>query len=171
MKSVIGILRSRGLLAPRRMFSAAPPPTDTTGLLPEHGQLDFWLGNWTCKWDGGQGTNRIEKILDDRVIYEQFDGRPGMNLLGRSYSTYDSQLGRWRQTWVDNEGSYLDLVGGREGDRFVLLLVRLNEAIPFKRMLFQNIAAEGFDWHWQASTDRGRSWRDNWHIRYSRLPR
>lgn len=169
MKSVIGILRSRGLLAPRRMFDA-PPAAGATSLSPEHAHLDFWLGHWSCKWEGGEGSNRIEKILDGRVVYEQFDGRPGMNLLGRSYSVYDPQLGKWRQTWVDNEGGYLDLVGGREGNRFELLLVRLNDQVPFKRMLFQNIAPVGFDWHWQASTDQGKSWQDSWYIRYTRLP-
>ncbi|HEX3065292.1 MAG TPA: hypothetical protein VHQ39_07410 [Dongiaceae bacterium] len=131
--------------------------------------LDFWLGHWECRWEGGQGTNRIEKILHDRVIQEQFDGNPGMNLLGRSWSVYDPAMGKWRQTWVDNEGTYLDLVGGKEADRFVLLLVRLAEETPFKRMIFQNISREAFDWHWQASTDRGASWSDSWYIRYRRL--
>ena len=131
--------------------------------------MDFWLGHWECKWDGGQGTNRIEKILEDRVVYEQFDGRPGMVMQGRSWSVYDSAMGKWRQTWVDSEGTYLDLVGGKEGDRFALLLIRLTEEMPFKRMIFQNITREAFDWHWQASTDGGKSWADSWYIRYQRL--
>ena len=133
-----------------------------------NGQMDFWLGDWECRWDGGEGTNRIEKILDGRVIFERFDGRPGMNLLGRSWSVYDPVIGKWRQTWVDNEGTYLDLAGGREGDRFVLVLVRLAEETPFKRMIFQNITHQAFDWHWQASADRGKSWTDSWYIRYRR---
>ena len=169
MKFVIGMLRSRGLLAPRRMFDAPPVATDS-GLAREHAQLDFWLGHWSCKWEGGEGTNRIEKILDGRVIHEQFDGRPGMSLLGRSYSVYNPQFGKWRQTWVDNEGTYLDLVGGWETDRFQLLLVRLSDDTPYKRMLFRNIVPGGFDWHWQASADRGKTWQDSWCIRYSRLP-
>jgi hypothetical protein len=140
-----------------------------SGVAAEYGQLDFWLGHWECRWEGGQGTNRIEKILGGRVVFEQFDGRPGMNLQGRSWSVHDSAMGKWRQTWVDNEGTYLDLVGGKEGDRFVLLLVRLTEETPFKRMIFQNITREAFDWHWQASADRGKSWSDGWYIRYRRL--
>ena len=131
--------------------------------------LDFWLGRWECRWEGGQGTNRIEKILDDRVIHEQFDGNPGMNLLGRSWSVYDPAMGKWRQTWVDNEGSYLDLVGGSEGERFVLLLVRLHVTTPYKRMVFKNISGAAFDWHWQTSGDSGKSWAGRWHIRYRRL--
>jgi hypothetical protein len=169
MRSVIGMIRSRGLLVPRRVFPPSGSTAGGAGLSPEHAQLDFWLGNWECRWDGGQGSNRVEKILDGRVIHEQFDGRPGMTLLGRSYSIYDSGLGKWRQTWVDNEGGYLDLLGGREGEQFVLQLVRLDERMPFKRMVFRNIAREGFDWHWQASSDGGRSWKDSWRIRYRRL--
>lgn len=169
MKSVIGMLRSRGLLALRRVFSATQPAAFSSAAPPESNQLDFWIGRWECRWEGGQGTNRIEKILDGRVFYEQFDGNPGMNLLGRSYSVFDPAMGKWRQTWVDNEGGYLDLVGGVEGERFVLLLVRLHEDTPFKRMVFQNISPEAFDWHWQASTDRGKTWADSWYIHCRRL--
>ncbi len=135
----------------------------------EHTHLDFWLGHWECRWEGGQGTNRIGKILDGRVVHECFDGWAGLKLLGQSWSVFDSALGKWRQTWVDNEGSYLDLVGGKEGGRFVLSLVRLSDETPYKCMIFQNIASDGFDWHWQASSDRGKTWNDSWHIRYRRI--
>jgi len=68
--------------------------------------LDFWLGTWSLSWaDGGEGTNTIRRILDDRVIEESFEGRDGSGpLLGRSLSVVDSSDGRWRQTWVDSTG-------------------------------------------------------------------
>jgi len=37
----------------------------------------FWIGEWALTWDNadgtkGRGTNRIEKILDGKVIQENF---------------------------------------------------------------------------------------------------
>lgn len=37
-------------------------------------QLDFWIGTWDLTWKGGRGTNVVNKVLDDRVIQENFTG-------------------------------------------------------------------------------------------------
>src|SRR5689334_17544269 len=75
--------------------------------------LDFWIGRWAVSWaGGGNGTNTIRRILDDRVIEESFEGRDDSEtLLGRGLSVVDTSDGRWRQTWVDSNGAYLDFVG------------------------------------------------------------
>src|SRR3954447_4226937 len=75
--------------------------------------LDFWLGRWSVSWSGGgRGTNTVTRILADRVVEESFEGRDADNvLLGRSVSVRDEADGRWRQTWVDSTGTYLDFVG------------------------------------------------------------
>ncbi|MCA9955727.1 MAG: hypothetical protein KC434_13450, partial [Anaerolineales bacterium] len=74
-------------------------------------QFDFWLGEWDLTWgDDGRGTNVITAVLDNRVIKEEFDGTLSTPLQGLSVSTYNTQLGKWQQTWVDNQGSYLDFV-------------------------------------------------------------
>jgi hypothetical protein len=37
-------------------------------------QFDFWLGKWDCTWEeDGQGSNRIEHILDGKIIQENFE--------------------------------------------------------------------------------------------------
>ena len=64
----------------------APPVCST----PEAAQFDFWIGSWQVSWgDSARGTNRVDKVLDDCVIVERFDGRPGGPLQGQSVSTYD----------------------------------------------------------------------------------
>src|SRR5258705_1475387 len=75
--------------------------------------LDFWLGTWNVSWTGGgHGTNTIRRVVDDRAIEEAFDGRDETSSLeGRSLSVRDTADGRWRQTWVDSTGAYLDFVG------------------------------------------------------------
>jgi hypothetical protein len=67
---------------------------------PPERQFDFWLGDWQLAWgEGQQGTNRIDKILDGKVIREQFDGNPAMPFQGLSLSVYNPGLEEWRQTW------------------------------------------------------------------------
>ena len=34
-----------------------------------------------------------------------------MPLRGLSVSLFNARSGKWQQTWVDNEGAYLDFVG------------------------------------------------------------
>lgn len=141
---------------------------------PEFRQLDFWIGTWRARWKDAEGreqegTNRIEATLDGCVIVEHFDGRPGTPLRGTSVSTYDRTAGRWKQTWVDNTGGYLDFAGGREGDRMILSRSTVRDGKPVQsRMVFEDITPTAFTWLWQSSRDDGRTWQTNWRIEYTR---
>ena len=76
-------------------------------------ELDFWLGEWDARWgEVGRGTNRLTRILGGKVIREEFSGG-GANghLEGLSLSVFDPARRLWQQTWVDDQGGYLDLVG------------------------------------------------------------
>ena len=53
--------------------------------------LDFWVGEWDARWDGGHGTNTVTSELDGAVILERFDGRPGTTLRGLSVSVFDAR--------------------------------------------------------------------------------
>lgn len=138
--------------------------------------FDFWVGSWALTWpqpDGsqGQGVNLISKILDDQVILESFDGRPAMALVGRSFTVYDKNAKRWKQTWVDNQGSYLDFVGGLQNDGSMVLTRKFKKdgKTIHQRMVWFNITQNQFDWHWQRSVDGGENWTTLWPIRYKRV--
>ena len=79
-------------------------------------QFDFWLGEWDCTWhaDGleHKGTNSVYADLGGVVVVENFDGRPSLDYQGLSFSVYDRDAHRWKQTWVDSDGKYLDFTGG-----------------------------------------------------------
>ena len=77
--------------------------------------LDFWLGDWSCTWEGGHGSNRVAKELDGRVVVERFECLAPERWSGMSMSVLDRRLGRWRQTWVDSTGNYWALDEGRDG--------------------------------------------------------
>ena len=136
---------------------------------PEFAQFDFWLGDWTVRWtdkDKGEqsGRNHVRKTLDGCVILEQLDGRPGSPLQGTSVSTFDSRAGKWKQTWVDNSGSYLDFEGEfRDGRMILSRRAPLAGAAAQQRMIFSEIEAD-----WQISKDNGATWSTAWRLRYTR---
>jgi len=79
-------------------------------------QFDFWVGSWECRTQSGQlsGTNKIEKILNDRVLQENWEDAAGSH--GKSFNIYDAVTGLWHQTWVDASGTLLQLDGGLADD-------------------------------------------------------
>ena len=136
---------------------------------PEN-QFDFWLGLWECTWGKNEiGSNRVERILDGKIIQENFNGGASMNLQGISHSVWDPERQLWCQTWVDNNGSYLDFTGGFRDGQMVLsrdAIVR-GEACK-QRMVWYNITESEFDWNWERSDDGGKIWKVNWQIKYRR---
>jgi len=133
----------------------------------ERRQFDFWLGEWDGRWDGGHGTNVVTAELDDTVILERFDGRPGTPLRGLSLSVYDAEDTVWKQTWVDSTGGYLDFTGAFEhGEMELRREARENGTLVPYRMRFTEISAERFLWLWERQSD-GR-WLVRWRIDYTR---
>ena len=133
-------------------------------------QFDFWLGEWDCTWhkDGLEhvGTNSVYADLGGMVVVENFDGRPSLDFQGLSYSVYDRTAQRWKQTWVDSEGTYLDFVGGFEAG--AMELRRDVDGAVF-RMRWENIEPNGFDWCYARSSDGGETWEPLWEIGYTRV--
>lgn len=137
---------------------------------PEAAQFDFWLGEWELEWgEEGRGTNVITKALDNCVILERFDGTPSIPLRGMSVSVYDARLGQWRQTWVDNQGGYLDFDGEFVESKMVLSRSAIIDGQDvLQRMVWHEITDQGMLWNWERSEDEGESWQVLWQIRYTR---
>ncbi len=136
-------------------------------------QFDFWLGDWNLTWgENGRGRNVISKILDGKVIQEQFTSLPNdatTPLIGLSLSVFNGQTDQWQQTWVDNQGSYLDFKGGMVGDKMILSRMTVIEGKPVQqRMVWDNIQTDALDWSWERSDDGGQTWNVQWAIQYRR---
>jgi len=146
------------------------PRLDIGVLAPEH-QLDFWLGEWDATWERGKGTNSIKKTLDGRVIQEHFVGSwdESQAYHGKSFSVYVTGEKKWKQTWVDNLGAYLDLTGRVEGSTFIFMREekRAGQRI-LQRMVYSDIRRNSYTWDWQLSRNDGRSWESQWKIQYTR---
>ena len=122
------------------------------------GALDFWVGEWDGRWEGGGGTNSVTSELGGTVILERFQSP---ELQGLSVSVNDGS--QWHQTWVDSNNTYLDFQGGATGDDFELVHVREDAVF---RMRFTEIAHDSFVWLWEQRLDGG--WELKWRIDYTR---
>jgi hypothetical protein len=135
-------------------------------------ELEFWLGSWTASWAGGSGRNRLERILGGKVVHEQFEGASddgSGGLQGQSWSVYDPERNLWRQTWVDDQGGYLDFVGARVDGCFAFGREALERGEGARqRMVFRDVEADRFRWTWELSLDRGAAWEVRWSIHYRR---
>jgi hypothetical protein len=177
--AIIAALAAPALAAPQQQAApapapAAPPPAPCAA--PELHQLDFWVGEWDLTWPAqgsgpaGTGTNRVEKILGGCVIQENFAGGGPQPLNGHSVSTYSVREKVWKQTWVDDQGGYLDFTGTFQNGEMRLSrhAVGPDGKPRLMRMVFTNIKPDSFDWRWEASADDGKTWKVNWPIHYKR---
>jgi hypothetical protein len=147
---------------------------------PEARQFDFWVGEWDLTsrmrtgpgeedWAEGKAYNTVKAVLNGCVIVESFNGRPAVELQGMSVSSWNPQLGRWQQTWVDNQGGYLNFLGGLEDGKMILSREAEREGKKIlQRMVFENITEDSLDWNWERSEDGGTTWTLLWHLHYAR---
>jgi hypothetical protein len=154
----------------------AQQPQSNPCAIPEQKQFEFWIGEWDLTWPGqkanevGHGTNSIQRIMDGCVVQERFSAADSMPLRGTSLSTFDARSGKWKQTWVDNQGGYLDFAGEFKDGQMILQreATRPDGAKVLQRMVWKNITRNEFDWSWEASRDGGKTWQVNWPIHCKR---
>ena len=154
---------------------AAPATPPNPCAVAEQKQFDFWVGDWDLTWPGPKagetihGANRIQRIMDGCVVQENF-ANEATHYHGTSLSLFDTTAGKWKQTWVDSQGAYLDFVGEFKDGQMILQreAVGPNGAKFLQRMVWKNIAATEFDWSWEASQDGGKTWQVQWPIHYKR---
>ena len=170
---VLALLLGAAFAAFAQTTPTAAPPNPC--LAPEQKELDVWVGDWDLTWPGAKqgdldhGTNTIRRVLDGCVIEENFSAEGSGHLRGRSVSLFEPQSGEWKQTWVDNEGGYLDFTGKFANGQMTLARRATRNGKPIlQRMVFKNITPNEFDWSWESSTDGGKTWQVNWPIHYKR---
>lgn len=150
------------------------PMTQNTAIL-DSTAFNFWLGKWDATWDENgtlcHGTNTITRKMNDFFIHENFVVLDGANkgFVGESFSILDKKDGKWKQTWIDNSGGYLEFTGAVDGDVkiFEQSFINKNGKKIYQRMRFYNIQQDSFLWDWENSTD-GLVWNLSWRINYTR---
>ena len=138
---------------------------------------DFWVGDWKAEWGSGDqkgsGTNSITKILDGKVIQEDFKILEGANngFLGTSISVYNPRKQSWHQAWADNNGGYYDFIGEVLPDKkiFKTKPIEKDGQVIIQRMVFYDIKEDSFTWDWEGTKDGGKTWNLLWRINYTRI--
>lgn len=171
------ILTRASLMSLLVCLLALPVHPQSTVADGDSASFDFWIGEWDLQWSlgdtsVGQGRNSVTKILDGRVVQEQFEALSGSmaGFKGMSLSVFTQTVGRWNQTWVDNDGSYLDFVGGTMDDERYFerqFTDTVGESV-YQRMVFYDITKDSFEWDWERSFDGGKTWELRWRIHYMR---
>lgn len=140
--------------------------TDTT-------LFDFWVGEWEASWtnaDGttGTGKNSIKKILDDKVIQENFSDSQGFK--GTSITVFNKQRKTWHQAWADNQGGYYNFLGEVEGSKRIFRTPtrEIGGKLMTLRMVFYDITPKSMMWDWEKSSDGGKTWELQWRIAYKK---
>lgn len=138
--------------------SAPAPPKACAG--PEFRQFDFWLGDWNVADPKGNpaGANLITLEHDGCVLHEHWTGAKGGT--GSSFNIYDATNKRWHQTWVDNDGTLLELEGGIVDGKMVLDgpgKGPKGEAVT-NRIAWEKLADGRVRQTWTVSGDGGKTW-------------
>lgn len=148
---------------PARAQDQKSPPAPCAG--SEHRQFDYWLGEWDVTTPDGRhaGTNRIESILGGCVLFESWKSTNGRSE-GHSFSIY-GQDGMWHQTWVDNGGLLLELVGGLEDGTSTRMVMSQERTTPDGKKALHEISWTKLETgqvkqHWRTTADGGKTWKD-----------
>ena len=131
-------------------LATAEGPAHPNCALPQQKQFDFWLGDWDLTSPGEKpgellhSTNSIKRILGGCIIQETFQSGGEAPLAGTSVSVFDAVAGKWKQTWVDNDGSYLDFVGEFKDSQMILAreATRPNGTRVLQRMVWKKHLCE-----------------------------
>ena len=82
-------------------------------------QFDFWVGNWAYTAPNSfNGTDIVQKQANGCLLREDFVDVSGS--VGVSLTLYDPVTAQWYQTYIDNRGGRLVLVGTLVGSTMYL---------------------------------------------------
>ena len=123
----------------------------------EHRQFDFWLGNWDVKGPKGNvvGTNSITSEFGGCVLQEHWTNSQGSR--GSSFNIFSSQDHLWHQAWVDDGGTFLNLIGEFKDGKMVLM----DDAPVITNRITWNLVDGDKDrvrQHWEQTQDGGKTW-------------
>lgn len=148
-----------------------PPPRPKPCSDPAYRQFDFWIGTWDVKDtrknappSQGGARNEITAVHGSCVLQESYTNGP---YTGSSLNYYDAATKRWHQTWVDNQGGYLQLVGSLENGSMVLSSAD-PAADPIERISWTPNDDGSVRQLWQQSKDGGQTWTVAFDGRYTK---
>ena len=141
----------------------------------EYRQLDFWVGDWdvVSTADGTpRGTSHVSKEMGGCVVWENWTSA-GSPYFGKSYNTYNANLHRWEQYWVDNSAGTIFFHGSRAADVMDYWtddVPQPNGEMLRRHLQFFNLGPDVVRQFSQGSRDGGKTWTVEYDLTYHRRP-
>jgi tetratricopeptide (TPR) repeat protein len=140
----------------------------------EFKQFDFWLGDWdvASAADGvHRGSSHISKEMGGCVVWENWTSA-GSPYFGKSYNTWNPNLKRWEQYWVDNTAGVMFFHGNRKDnvmDYWTDNVPQPDGSKLLRHLQFFNLGADKVRQFSQGSTDEGKTWHTEYDFIYTRI--
>ena len=137
-------------------------------------QFDFWVGEWQVETADGAtpaGDSKIELILGDCVIQENWTSGGNTGYQGKSYNIYNPDLHRWEQFWNDNAGGMIHFYGNlKDGvmDYYTDEIPQKDGTKLKRHLQFIPMGAGKVRQFSQGSTDSGKTWNVEYDFIYNR---
>ena len=152
-----------------KQLSPNPHPCEA----PEFAQFDFWLGDWdvTSTAKGiARGASHISKEMGGCVVWENWTSA-GSPYFGKSYNTYNVNLKRWEQYWVDNFAGVMFFHGNLKDsvmDYWTDDVPQPDGTMLRRHLQFFNLAPGKVRQFSQGSTDGGKTWKVEYDLTYTK---
>jgi tetratricopeptide (TPR) repeat protein len=141
---------------------------------PEFKQFDFWLGDWTVASAGNgaaAGLSHISKEMAGCVVWENWTSA-GSPYFGKSYNTWNPNLKRWEQYWVDTSAGVMFFHGELKNN----IMDYWTDDVPqpgggtlLRHLQFFNLGPDKVRQFSQGSSDGGKTWHTEYDLIYSRV--
>ena len=141
----------------------------------EFRQFDFWVGDWDVAPAAGgvqQGSSHVAKEMGGCVIWENWTSA-GSPYFGKSYNTWNVNLKRWEQYWVDNAAGVIFFHGGlKDGvmDYWTDDVPQPTGGTLLRHLQFFNLGPDKVRQFSQGSNDGGKTWHVEYDFIYTRRP-
>jgi hypothetical protein len=136
-------------------------------------QFDFWVGEWDVTNPLGQpaGKSKIEAMLSDCVIFENWTSAPPALYAGKSINLFNANTQRWMQTWFDDKGGVIEFLNGEYKDNKMTFATRPDPKNnnQITRLTFHNMGADLVRQQFETSADDGKTWKTTIDLTYHRV--
>lgn len=137
--------------------------------------FDFWLGDWDVASAGTgihQGSSHVSKEMSGCVVWENWTSAGGP-YFGKSYNTWNVNLKRWEQYWVDNAAGIIFFHGGIKDnvmDYWTDDVAQSTGGTLLRHLQFFNLGPNKVRQFSQGSNDSGKTWHVEYDFIYTRHP-
>jgi hypothetical protein len=141
----------------------------------EFKQFDFWLGDWdvASAADGvHRGSSHISKEMGGCVVWENWTSA-GSPYFGKSYNTWNPNLKRWEQYWVDTSAGVMFFHGELKNkvmDYWTDDVPQVGGGTLLRHLQFFNLGPDKVRQFSQGSSDGGNTWHTEYDFIYTRAP-